>query len=302
LLHIINEINHGRGKDIDELRDIAQQLIEQLKDYMPAILDEINNNDMQTRFSPKHRKADSNNDNLNRSASVRLVSSMSNQKRAFVLAHLINNNIPIQQLESILENDALVSDIISDIVNKFRARELEQLCYTFAISNITLAGITHIVRHRMQSIVIPPVADVDITKFIIPNTVIDSGDLHYRYMEIYKNTANLYAEMCNDGFTSAQLSYLALSGNVFDVLTTMNARELRWFISIRSCQRAQWEIRKIAIAMLKLAQDELPELFNLFGPSCYLRGVCPEDSLSCGDMQSVKSIFANLNRNKQTQN
>lgn len=76
--------------------------------------------------------------------------------------------------------------------------------------------------------------------------------------------------------------YFALSGNVMDVMTTMNARELMLFIRLRSCSRAQWEIRNVATSMLSLLRKNFPALFDHYGPSCVLTGVCPEGRMSCG--------------------
>ena len=52
-----------------------------------------------------------------------------------------------------------------------RPRELEQLAYTFTVSGITLSGVTHLVRHRMQSIVVPPIQSVDHSRVILPDSV-----------------------------------------------------------------------------------------------------------------------------------
>ena len=85
--------------------------------------------------------------------------------------------------------------------------------------------------------------------------------------------------------------YFALSGNVMDIMTTMNARELMLFIRLRTCNRAQWEIRGIATDMLKLLRKSFPELFEYYGPTCVLSGICPEGRLSCGRQAEVKKIF-----------
>ena len=81
--------------------------------------------------------------------------------------------------------------------------------------------------------------------------------------------------------------YMTLSGNVTNVFTTMNARELMLFIQLRSCNRAQWEIRNITMQMLKLLRQNFPEVFTGVGPACYMDGVCPEGRLSCGKINDV---------------
>jgi thymidylate synthase (FAD) len=52
------------------------------------------------------------------------------------------------------------------------------------------------------------------------------------------------------------------------MLVTMNARSLLNFFRLRCCNRAQWEIRAVAIDMLKLVKEAAPVLFKNAGPSC----------------------------------
>ena len=85
--------------------------------------------------------------------------------------------------------------------------------------------------------------------------------------------------------------YFALSGNVMDVMTTMNARELMLFIRLRSCNRAQWEIRNVATGMLSLLRKNFPALFNHYGPSCVLSGACPEGKMTCGKKDEMIRMY-----------
>ena len=56
------------------------------------------------------------------------------------------------------------------------------------------------------------------------------------------------------------------------VVVTMNARELiQVFIPLRTCTRAQWELRHIAWRMLEKLREVHPRLFRWAGPSCVLR-------------------------------
>ena len=287
LLHILNEIRRGRGACIEELQDIAKQLIDQLSEYMPVILDELKD----AEYNPKYRNTSAPIQNVNDS-DVKLISSAKHQLTNLIYSHVINNSMPMSCIDEILNDEK--NNIVKLLADKNRARELEQLNYTYHISNITLTGITHIVRHRMQSIVVPPVHDVNIYRYLTPQTVESDAELCRKYHQIFDTNAKAYFEMRTKGYNPAQLSYFALSGNTFDIMTTMNARELRLFFSIRTCQRAQWEIRDIAVKMLKLAQGELPLLFNSFGPSCFLKGTCPEGALSCGVPREIKNKFSDL--------
>jgi thymidylate synthase (FAD) len=56
---------------------------------------------------------------------------------------------------------------------------------------------------------------------------------------------------------------------------TMNCRELLHFFSLRTCNRAQWEIRQLADEMLEICRKRCPAIFANAGPGC-VRGHCPE--------------------------
>ncbi len=62
----------------------------------------------------------------------------------------------------------------------------------------------------------------------------------------------------------------------------MNARELLHFFEERLCQRAQWEIRRVADMMLDEARRVAPAAFQRAGPKCIRLGGCPEGPRGCG--------------------
>ena len=73
------------------------------------------------------------------------------------------------------------------------------------------------------------------------------------------------------------------------IVVTMNARELRHFIQVRCCRRAQWEINRLAWTMRHLAQQVSPLLFADSGPTC-LADDCPEGNLTCGEPYTYEEI------------
>jgi thymidylate synthase (FAD) len=78
------------------------------------------------------------------------------------------------------------------------------------------------------------------------------------------------------------------------LLFTMNGEELVHFLRLRCCSRAQWEIREMAIKMLKILRNKFPELFKKVGPNCYFLGYCTEGKKSCGQAQKVREFFSRL--------
>jgi thymidylate synthase (FAD) len=141
----------------------------------------------------------------------------------------------------------------------------------------------------MQSIVVPSVTTVDHSRYIVPDTVSAVPSALKRYQQAVEEAHDTVKKL--NGPLRKYHYYFALSGNLMNVLTTMNARELQWFIRLRSCNRAQWEVRNIAVELLRQLRHRFPELFNRFGPSCFVSGGCPEGRLSCGQKDTVVSLF-----------
>ena len=77
------------------------------------------------------------------------------------------------------------------------------------------------------------------------------------------------------------------------MIATFNARSLMNFFNHRCCNRAQWEIRDLAIQMLKLVKEVAPNLFKKAGPPC-LYNKCPEGKMTCGKILEVRETFLNM--------
>ena len=65
------------------------------------------------------------------------------------------------------------------------------------------------------------------------------------------------------------------------MIISANARELLHIFKLRCCNRAQWEIREVAMNMLRKVKKIAPIIFENAGPLCILEP-CPEGELSCG--------------------
>lgn len=77
------------------------------------------------------------------------------------------------------------------------------------------------------------------------------------------------------------------------IVFTMNVRTLYNFFEVRCCERAQWEIRQLAMEMLKQCKEMAPVLFGHAGPSC-VKGSCKEGSMSCGKAGEVREKIKKL--------
>jgi len=176
-----------------------------------------------------------------------------------------------------------------NLLTDARPRELEMVRYTFRVKRVSLACVTHFTRHRMVSLLVPPVvrglADGD---YVLPETVKANPEAMSLYRRAFGDQCAAAQEARSLGVAAESLSYFALSGHEIDLMLSMNLRELIHFMKLRTCRRAQWEIRGVAWKMLKLLCDREPELFRYIGPSC-VYGKCPEGKMTCG--KPYKSIL-----------
>ena len=285
LLHVIRAIRCGRGRGIPELESIADQLVSQLEERFPGLLFELSGAgeaapDLQeTEQGRGMAEAVSFVDGAD-AGGVELLQAPAQPKRILETACRISQPNAAQPLE------------LKALLRSERPRELEQLSYSFVISDITLSGITHIVRHRMQSILVPSLRSISYGRVIVPETIRNDPALLDQYRNLLLKAGDVRKEAYEDPALRTYCYYYALSGNVTDLITTMNARELMLFIRLRACSRAQWEIRDISIRMLKHLRASFPELFDHLGPTCYMDGRCPEGRLTCGKKDEVTLKFS----------
>ena len=181
---------------------------------------------------------------------------------------------------------------LSDLICSARPRELEMLHAQFTIRDLSLAAITHLVRHRIQSVLVPQVTQAALRQhYVLPESVSANAEALAIYKAAFEKNAETLCRMMQNGLPAEAVQYFALAGNQLDVLCDMNGRELLHFIKLRTCNRAQWEIRACAIDLLRQLRAESAEVFGCFGPSCFVTGKCPEGRLSCGKFTEVTERF-----------
>lgn len=272
LMHIINSIRLGRGRNILELQDVAKQLVEQLEEQFPVILDNLSDHSYDYVTNNIVTKNDAILVDASEVGSVKLVSKPCN---------------PAELLDTALRISGS-SMTFAELVHSERPRALEHLNYSFVVEDVTLAGITHFTRHRMQSLIVPFIETASCNgRFIVPDSIKQNAQALERYIWLCKYAHDFAKTAAENDILRHHMHYFALSGNLLDIMLTMNARELLLFMQLRMCSRAQWEIRKVAGDMLSLLREEYSVLFNLYGPSCYVQGHCPENKLTCGQQATI---------------
>ncbi len=172
---------------------------------------------------------------------------------------------------------------------------LEHFNYTFKVKNFSMIVLKHYTRHRMQSLSTAPIALMaQGSRFVMPDTIAENAELKADFEKAIKENRKLYNKLVEQNVNPYLLVYVAPHATAIDFVSTMNARELLHLSNLRTCNRAQWEIRSLACDMLSDVKRTDPELFKDYGPSCYTFGVCPEGRLCCGKQAEMKDKFTNL--------
>ena len=186
---------------------------------------------------------------------------------------------------------------------------LEHVSFTFAIEGVSRVLTHQLVRHRLASYSQQSQRYVKLEQFeyIVPPAIEKNEKAKALFIETMEKDQEAYNqivdELINDKIREfkkihdrdlTKKEYSAIEKQAIEdaryvfpnacetkIAVTMNARSLLHFFNVRCCNRAQWEIRKMATEMLKECKKIAPALFKKAGPDC-VYSKCGEGNMSCG--------------------
>lgn len=271
LIRMIRAMLFGRGARFEEIRHLGEQLKEQFEKLIPGVIGE-------------RAKAEETVAPLEKGETFR-----EGQPVVGDAALLSGPSDAEALLSAVLSfggrfaSDEVSPENMARLLNDARPRELETLNYTFRISDVSLACVTHFTRHRIQSPMIPElISGLYKGDYVLPESVRTLPEAERIYRKAFEDQAEAANHLKAMGVPAEILTYMSMSGHVIDLLLTMNARELLLFSKLRTCSRAQWEIRAVARKMVLDLNRVAPKIFSGYGPSCAVTGRCPEGRMCCG--------------------
>jgi len=182
----------------------------------------------------------------------------------------------------------------------------EHASYTFLLEGVSRALTHQLVRHRVASYSQRSQRYVthDTFDYIIPPSLegrtVDTDDGPVDAVEYYRgfmeHASCVYGKLRDalggKGESANQdARYVLPNAAETKIMVSMNARELFHFFGERLCRRAQWEIRRAADEMLRLAKEATPVIFAGIGPKCVQLGHCPEGKMSCGRLTEMRELY-----------
>lgn len=213
------------------------------------------------------------------------------EKTVAAAARLCYSPIGAMELDEIM-TDSEVKNLVNKLISMGHLSAIEHASFTFAVEGISRACSHQLVRHRLASY---SQQSQRYVQFEEKPVFIEPPELKGEELENFRTSINkafeVYYELVNNGIDPEDARYVLPQAIETKIVMTMNARELLHFFKLRCCNRAQWEIRYLAIEMLRLAREKAPVIFHRAGPGCYSKK-CEEGKMSCGEpWQRLKEIL-----------
>lgn len=200
---------------------------------------------------------------------------------------------PSKILEGMTEEKA--KEVLRRVVGCGHHSVIEHANFTFAIEGISRACSHQLVRHRIASYSQQSQRYVkfDSVNYVTPGTIAEKKEALEEYGRAIGGSIKAYDKLLKLGIPAEDARYLLPNSAHTNLVMSMNARELVHFFRLRCCERAQWEIKELAVEMLREVKKAAPILFENAGPTC-INGPCPEGKAACGKIGEIREKFKNL--------
>jgi thymidylate synthase (FAD) len=141
---------------------------------------------------------------------------------------------------------------------------VEHANVTFEITGISRACSHQLVRHRIASYSQESQRYVDMSapEFVVPPAVAESAEAMAVWDEFMGRVAETYERLRQLGVRKEDARFVLPNAAVTRIIVTMNFRSLRHFFTVRCERDAQWEIRALALEMLRQVYELAPAVFG----------------------------------------
>jgi thymidylate synthase (FAD) len=189
-------------------------------------------------------------------------------------------------VEEILEriSPAKITRLLKQLQESGHDSPIEHVNFTFGIEGVSRALTHQLVRHRIASYSQQSQRYVKMEQVpvVIPPQIAQNTETLSIFNQVITEITAAYQKLLAAGVPAEDARFILPNACETKIVVTMNARSLMHFFEIRTCRRAQWEIRRLALEMRRLVREVAPLLFQLSGPSCETLGYCREGKMSCG--------------------
>lgn len=153
---------------------------------------------------------------------------------------------------------------IQGIIKLGHESPLEHASVTFMLRGASRAMTHQLVRHRIASYSQKSQRYVkeDQFQYVTPDSIMNKEEICKEYDKTMAKLQEFYNYMIKCGILREDARYILPNACESDIMFTMNFRELRNFIKLRSEKHAQWEIRQYSDMMLTELYEKFPIIFE----------------------------------------
>jgi len=152
------------------------------------------------------------------------------------------------------------------LIKKGHFSVLEHAYATFRIIGVSRAFTHQLVRHRLCSFTQQSQRHVDERnfKYIEPDSIRKNREAHLVFSNLIKESRKAYRKLMSLGIGNEDARFVLPNAVESQIVVSANLRQWRHIIKLRGSQDAQWEIRKVAIEILKTLKKFVPTVFEEF--------------------------------------
>lgn len=175
---------------------------------------------------------------------------------------------------------------------------LEFADFTFKISGISRALTHQLVRHRLASYAQRSQRYCKETgfEFVVPPSIAKNPKAAVIYQKTMDTITESYAKLLELQIPGEDARMVLPNACFTEICVKMNLRTFMNFCNERLCSCAQWEIRQMAIQMVKEVLKVAPELKQFLVPKCEKHPnyhFCTETKKrSCGRHPLISEVFS----------
>jgi thymidylate synthase (FAD) len=140
---------------------------------------------------------------------------------------------------------------------------IEHASVTFDVRDISRACSHQLVRHRIASYSQESQRYVDMSapEFVVPPAVAENPQAMEVWQECMEQVSEGYHRLRELGVRKEDARFLLPNATATRIIVTMNFRSLRHFFNVRCAKASQWEIRALALEMLRQVYSLAPSVF-----------------------------------------
>ena len=225
-------------------------------------------------------------------------------------ARLCYSPVGVEEIQEGLTQEK-IDKFLNHLIEIGHESPLEHCSFSFAVEGVSRALTHQLVRHRIASYSQQSQRYVKLDQFqyIIPPEIDKIPQAREIYIQSMENAQKSYDELV-EILTNKYISTFISKGTEIEkaeklaekkaiedsryvfpnaceskIMLTMNIRSLINFFRHRCCFRSQWEIRQLAMQMLKECKRVCPTIFKNIGSPCVMSGICKEGSMQCEEMK-----------------